>query len=823
MYEYVEEPTYDDLEKLLGIEKLNIVDKPNVISTNIFIPEYLQFNHKTTIYMTGLFKLVETFKERKPDDSWKLRIYVDKMILSNLSNLFRQHRIKFKTKYRSNLKKYKNNSINNNTKKTKYNNEKNFLNITKKINGLNNSNKSIIKFASGFEKYKKILKIYQDYIKYILDNKKLYPDIEIFTYNCKLLNYKINKENSKNYILGHPDTFGTIIRTLPMFESGVECIFQINISHALSPFLSNLIYKWCINKDSYIFNKSNKPNAYPYIFLYGYYTAVSDYFKYLIYDNNIINLTTESNITNLNYFKNNYSVKYLLENYRDDINLFNINKLTKLTKLTKLRNSNSFEDIEDIKFLNESLYNVINNRQFAGLYGCKTVISKNNLKYFYNMIYESIMIYNKGKTNIYNYGVDEFFLTIINYLNVLSNIKHNLEKNDLLKYLDFNLNSNFKLEIQNNIKKKEILMNIKKYFTDTKKINNVYSIMIAPSHHSYFNITKEKKYVNLKKKNENYDEIKKKFDLLTNVITNMVPNMNNDEFNSKNVKELNDFDSDFNSNFKLNILELYYLKNIIITHRKLIDTLMKNLNIKYYYNDSNTNSNSNNNSNNNSNTKLEIKKNITNIPNIYKVKKELLDIIIKVITKISIIIIEIFINKEQCKLTLNYDLNNTSIEYYINIIKEIYKFFIIMFSSKLFNHENKSYHRFSNIHLPILFLYNIDNKFSLEEIKYIKKQKNKIKIENYNQFLNEVYNKNILLKQGRINSNIFYYNLTHFLDSFDEKYPLYIYIKEDDIYSFEENPVQYISLDKENLFMYLIDYYSNKNNTLIEYNTFKIK
>ena len=68
------------LEDLIKIRQLKNVKKSNkkVISTCIFMPEKPSVSHKTTVYITGLIKNIETFSKTM-GDNWILRVYCDNM------------------------------------------------------------------------------------------------------------------------------------------------------------------------------------------------------------------------------------------------------------------------------------------------------------------------------------------------------------------------------------------------------------------------------------------------------------------------------------------------------------------------------------------------------------------------------------------------------------------------------------------------------------------------------------------------------------------------------------------------------------------------
>ena len=55
----------------------------NVVSTCIFMPEKPSIRSKTTVYISGLMKNIETFSRTMGDD-WILRVYCDDMYFSGV-------------------------------------------------------------------------------------------------------------------------------------------------------------------------------------------------------------------------------------------------------------------------------------------------------------------------------------------------------------------------------------------------------------------------------------------------------------------------------------------------------------------------------------------------------------------------------------------------------------------------------------------------------------------------------------------------------------------------------------------------------------------
>ena len=191
----------------IELTKIKCPDLPKkkVISTCFFVPQEATVSQKMFLYITGLIKSVETFKARMP--GWKYRIYYDSMFdegidLSNYQSTYNNKSI-YDLKPNTN---------------TPYN-------IKVKTNVADN--KEILK------KYLKLTKLYLEKLK--TDDPK-YDFVELISYNYPRL-------RQKGYI-GHPSTFGSIIRFYVMFDPDVDIFFLVNSSHAISPYLASHILEW---------------------------------------------------------------------------------------------------------------------------------------------------------------------------------------------------------------------------------------------------------------------------------------------------------------------------------------------------------------------------------------------------------------------------------------------------------------------------------------------------------------------------------------------------------------------------------------------------
>jgi hypothetical protein len=200
---------YRQIEQLFGVvdqnPKVVLSDNANVFSTNVFIPMESNVSEKTFFYLSGMVKLIETFRVRVENSelrgqNWMLCIYYDHMFESDYIDSIYNSR--------------ESNNENNKTIKTNYGENK--------------------------DKLKLLLRLYKEYLELIKQNENgIYSFVKLYSFNCRSL----KKKEKKGY-LGHPETFGSIVRFLPMFNPNIRRMFSINISHALSPRLCYLISKW---------------------------------------------------------------------------------------------------------------------------------------------------------------------------------------------------------------------------------------------------------------------------------------------------------------------------------------------------------------------------------------------------------------------------------------------------------------------------------------------------------------------------------------------------------------------------------------------------
>lgn len=234
----MEDPIYTkylkDLITITPHKKVEkIAGKPKkVISTCLFIPENPSIDYKTPSYITGLMKNIEHFHKTEFNDSWNFRIYFDEMYLTGITEKQIKEVASNDVEYQYNKIPEINNSNNSYTKntKTKIHHPKNKLFL------------------------KKILRLVNEYIKHILTSEEVkYQNIEIYTFSCPSI-------KQQPYFLGHPSTFGSIMRFMPMFDNDVDVLFTVNSRYEIyNNVFKMIIMTWGNDDKSHIFNYVYKP------------------------------------------------------------------------------------------------------------------------------------------------------------------------------------------------------------------------------------------------------------------------------------------------------------------------------------------------------------------------------------------------------------------------------------------------------------------------------------------------------------------------------------------------------------------------------------
>ena len=90
--------------------------------------------------------------------------------------------------------------------------------------------------SSNVLRLKKMMKLLNLYLKVIQESKSpRYHNIEIVSFNCDKV--KLSKKN----LPGHPSTFGSIMRFLPLFDKRVDMFVSINSRLPVTPLMKHII------------------------------------------------------------------------------------------------------------------------------------------------------------------------------------------------------------------------------------------------------------------------------------------------------------------------------------------------------------------------------------------------------------------------------------------------------------------------------------------------------------------------------------------------------------------------------------------------------
>lgn len=214
----------------------------NIVSTSLFIPNNLDIGFKTSFYLSGLFKSVETFKNRLPE-GWIYRIYYDSIFDDNPDITTNSETYKIRNNNLTSISKNDNNNNNydnNEDNKQSFNrlNNNNIKNklLRAKTHRLKNNQKTTIKkkFLDDKSKIIRHILTVRKYLKEIIANQKdKYNFVELYSYDCP--------EAKIDGFYGHDSTFGSVVRFLALEDPSVDYTFLANISHAISPYLGKLI------------------------------------------------------------------------------------------------------------------------------------------------------------------------------------------------------------------------------------------------------------------------------------------------------------------------------------------------------------------------------------------------------------------------------------------------------------------------------------------------------------------------------------------------------------------------------------------------------
>ena len=351
-------------QKLITLKELKMVkgDKKKVISSCIFIPESPKIYEKAFSYFTGVIKSIETFNTMM-DKKWIYRLYVDDLFFRGL-------------KKEGSKIRYAYNNVSSNSSSpemSKYS--------IKKVETPKKKYRKTVKrnIRTHRDNLKKLQTLLNLYLQKIIDSKdERYSNIEIITFRC-------DKAKLTGKYPGHANTFGSIIRFFPIFDSNVDMFISVNSRYPI-----NVMMKMIIS--DFNFRKKKKLLAFSY---------PAKHF--------IVKSLLESIDKYIYHFKEGWETpnSKLLETVVNDI-LKLKSEICPTSKKLLLKNMSAREVIE-------SLYHSSNKKEYtysiaAGFFGMKRdpVLFESRIEIFAKLL--RFLILDK---NAFEFGIDEVLLKLV--------------------------------------------------------------------------------------------------------------------------------------------------------------------------------------------------------------------------------------------------------------------------------------------------------------------------------------------------------------------------------------------------------------------------
>lgn len=396
-----------DILKYITLKNVKLVPGSNkkIISTSIFLPENPSVNFKTPMYFVEMIKLVENFTEMMGNE-YILRIYYDSIFDLGIREKPLDNIVV------SDIESQKN-SDSNSLYTYQYNNLSPNETIAPKIKINIKKNKDFLK---------KIIKMVFNYLNRVKRTRDdIYKNIELISYDCPQASENPN-------LLGHPSTFGSIIRFLPLYDSSVDAFFCINSRYPITPLMKQIIHSWMDNPEKDLFTFSYQPGFMDSIIRRELYSKIKVKSRYSSI-NSQINLKKEPKTKNDQLFVDTINSIYQLKN--------------QIFKPRKPKNFETSVDYSGITY-DASLYRRKRNRPkekvyytfdekvsiAAGLFGLKKTCPYYNERGSIMAQYIQYLILSK---NSFSFGIDELILKMILAFEVGSGGNHQ-ETTSYFKY-----------------------------------------------------------------------------------------------------------------------------------------------------------------------------------------------------------------------------------------------------------------------------------------------------------------------------------------------------------------------------------------------------
>lgn len=350
-------------QKLITLKELKMVkgNKKKVISSCIFIPESPKIYEKAFSYFTGVIKSIETFNTMM-DKKWIYRLYVDDLFFRGL-------------KKEGSKMHYAYNNVSSNSSSpemSKYSIKK----VETPKSYRKTVKRNIRKHRDNLKKLQTLLNLY---LQKIIDSKDdRYSNIEIITFRC-------DKAKLTGKYPGHANTFGSIIRFFPIFDSNVDMFISVNSRYPINTMMKMII-------SDFNFRKKKKLLAFSY---------PAKHF--------IVKCLRESIDKYIYHFKDGWETpnSKLLETAVNDI-LKLKSEICTLSEKLLLKNISAKEVIE-------SLYHSDNKKEYtysiaAGFFGMKRdpVLFEKRIEIFAKLLRFLIL-----EKNTFEFGIDEVLLKLV--------------------------------------------------------------------------------------------------------------------------------------------------------------------------------------------------------------------------------------------------------------------------------------------------------------------------------------------------------------------------------------------------------------------------
>jgi hypothetical protein len=356
----------DDLISVKAIKEVPGRGK-KLITTCIFMPENPSVSMKTSAYITGLIKNIETFRN-SINKEWILRVYFDDMYISSISKKTIETAVK---KSMSSSVESPNKYAYNDVSSVESVDEHETIHV--KLNIKENKNY-----------LKKSLKLLNLYLNRVRESDE-YDNIELFSFKCP-------EASLRGGTLGHSETFGSIMRFLPLYDDNVDVFFCINSRYTITPMLRKLIEEWDASKKS--------------LFTFEYHTGFIQDCIYNNFDRHINKVKKRTDTPNDTLFTDVVNGLFTLKSMLfKDSSFRTIETIGKDSRNSRFYRMKRLDGLVYQHYISESHYSIA-----AGIFGIKR-----NCPFFAERValFSKLLRYYIKTKNEFPFGIDEVLLKLV--------------------------------------------------------------------------------------------------------------------------------------------------------------------------------------------------------------------------------------------------------------------------------------------------------------------------------------------------------------------------------------------------------------------------